>query len=134
LSDALDGRHHVISVRFGNMASPDLVVPTLLRMDLALAATAHARAGQPIDLEVTHVNRSAEDVTVPSCGEDRLLLDGAESPMPVDRPCAPEPRTLPVRGAFITHAHLPSLAPGRHLLRARWRDAQSNDAVVDVAP
>ncbi|HEY2743768.1 MAG TPA: hypothetical protein VGL86_04065 [Polyangia bacterium] len=134
LSDALDGRHHTISVRFGALVSPPIVVPTYVRVDLALAATAHARAGQPIDLEVTHVNRSAEEITVPSCGEDRLLIDGAEIPLPLTAPCAPSPRVLELRGAFITRGRLPPLAPGRHLLRARWRDTQSADAIVEVAP
>jgi len=132
LSDALDGRHHVVSVRFGKLSSPDLVVPTLVRIDLTLAATAHARAGQPIDLEIVHVNRSAEDIRVPGCGEDRLLVDGAEMPLPRASACAPGERDLPVRGAFVTHGQLPSLAPGRHLLRARWRQTQSADAVVEV--
>ncbi len=134
LSDALDGRHHVISVRFGALVSPSIVVPTYLRVDLTLAATAHARAGQPIDLEIAHVNRSAEEVSVPSCGEDRLLVDGAELPLPMTTPCTPSPRLLEVRGAFITNGRLPPLPPGRHLLRARWRQTQSADAVVEVAP
>ena len=134
LSDALDGRHHTISVRFGALTSPPIVVPTYLRVDLTLAATAHARAGQPIDLEVVHVNRSAEEVTLPSCGEDRILVDGVESPMPLTTPCAPSPRVLELRGAFVTRGRLPSLAPGHHLVRARWRQTQSADAVVDVAP
>src|SRR5262249_4050502 len=68
MSDAFNGLRHVIYVRLGALASPDLVVPTLVRVDVAIAATAHARAGQPIDIEVTHVNRSAEFVTLPSCG------------------------------------------------------------------
>jgi hypothetical protein len=36
-----------------------------------------------------------------------------------------------VRGAFITRGRT-TLSPGRHYLRARWRDAQSDDAIVDV--
>jgi hypothetical protein len=134
LSDALDGRHHVISVRFGEMVSQDLVVPTFVRVDIALAATAHPRAGQPIDLEVVHVNRSAEAASLPTCGEDRLLVDGAEIAMPLATACAAKREMVPVRGAFVTRGRLPPLAPGRHLLRARWRDVQSADAVVEVAP
>jgi hypothetical protein len=134
LSDALDGRHHVISVRFGALVSPDLVVPTFVRVDLTFAATAHARAGQPIDLEVVHVNRSAEAISVPGCGEDRLLVDGEEMPMPPAGECSSSGRNLAVRGAFVTRGRLPSLSPGHHLLRARWRDVQSGDATVDVAP
>ena len=132
LSDSLDGRHHVVQVRFGALVSRPLTIPTLLRIQLALAATTRAGAGQPIDLEVTHVNRSAEDVTVPSCGEDRLLVDGVETPLPGAAPCTPSPRVLPVGGAFITRGRLPSLPPGQHLLRARWRQTQSDDVHVDV--
>lgn len=134
LSDALDGRHHVVQVRFGTLVSPALEIPTALRVDLTLAATTHARAGQPIDLEVTHVNRSAEEIAVPGCGEDRLLVDGVESPLPGAAGCAPGPHVLVVRGALVTRGRLPSLAPGRHLLRARWRESQSADVTVDVAP
>ncbi|HEY1586754.1 MAG TPA: hypothetical protein VGH63_13760 [Polyangia bacterium] len=135
LSDALDGRHHRIQVRFGELASPVIDVATLVRVDVSLAATTHARAGQPIDLEVTHVNRSAEDVTVPACGEDRLLVDGIESPLPGAAGCSTEPLVLKVRGAFVTRGLLPSLAPGQHRLRARWRETQSSpDVTVDVAP
>lgn len=131
LSDSLDGRKHRVLVRLGELTSPPLEVPTLVRVDVALAASAHARPGQPIDLEVTHVNRSAEDVTVPSCGEDRLLVDGKEQPLPGAGGCRAEPRVLKVRGAFVTRGRL-TLSPGRHYLRARWRDGQSDDAVVDV--
>ena len=134
LSDALDGRHHRIQVRFGALASPVIDVSTVLRVDVTLAATTHARAGQPIDLEVTHVNRSAEEVTVPPCGEDRLLVDGVESPLPGAPACAEPPLVVKVRGAFVTRGRLPSLAPGRHLLRARWRESQSPDVTVDVGP
>jgi hypothetical protein len=134
LSDSLDGRHHRVQVQFGALTSAQIEVPTLLRVDVTLAATTHARAGQPIDLEVTHVNRSAEDVTVPACGEDRLLVDGVESPLPGAAGCGTEPRVLEVRGAFVTRGRLPSLAPGRHRLRARWRETQSPDVTVDVAP
>ena len=134
LSDALDGRHHVVQVRFGELQSPPLVVPTAVRVDVTLAATTHARAGQPIDLEIVHVNRSAEEITVPGCGEDRLLADDVESPLPGAAACAGAPLVLKVRGAFVTRGRVPSLAPGRHKLRARWRDAQSNDVTVDVAP
>ncbi len=133
LSDALDGRHHKIVVRFGAVASPPLDVPTVLRVELALSATAHARAGQPIDVEVAHVNRSPEVVTVPSCGEDRLLVDGKELELPRTTPCRAEPLVLKVRGAFVSDGRL-TLPPGRHYLRARWRDVQSDDVVVDVGP
>ena len=134
LSDALDGRHHRLLVRFGELSSAPLEVATVLRVDVALAASAHARSGQPIDVEVTHVNRSAEDVTLPGCGEDRLLVDGKEQPLapPPAEPCRAEPRVLKVRGAFVTRGRL-TLPAGRHFLRARWRQAQSDDAVVDVA-
>lgn len=132
LSDALDGRHHRVQVVLGDMTSPPLDVPTLVRVDLTLAATAHARAGQPIDVEIAHVNRSAEEVTVPSCGEDRLLVDGKEQSLPSPEPCRAEPRILKVRGALITRGRL-TLPPGRHYLRARWRETQSEDAIVDVA-
>lgn len=133
LSDGLDGRHHVVSVRFGDLQSPPIEVPTDVRIDLELSATAHARAGEPIAVEVAHVNRSPEAVTVKSCGEDRLLIDGKEEPMPLADPCHPEARVLPVRGAFVTRARL-TLPPGHHVMRARWHDSQSDDAVVDVAP
>jgi len=132
LSDALDGRHHRVQVRLGELVSPVLQMPTLVRVDVSLAATMHPRAGQPIDLELTHVNRSPEDVTVPSCGEDRLLVDGVESPLPAVDACVPSSRMLMVRGAFVTRGRLPPLSPGRHTLRARWRDAQSDDVIVDV--
>jgi hypothetical protein len=132
LSDSLDGRHHVVQVRFGAMTSPPLRIPTLLRVDVKLAATTHARPGQPIDLEIVHVNRSAEDVTLPTCGEDRLLVDGIESPLPDAASCASSPRVIEVRGAFVTRGRLPSLPPGRHVLRARWRESQSEDVIVDV--
>src|SRR5262249_14636728 len=133
LSDALDGRHHVVSVRFGELSSKDLVIPTVVRVDATLAATAHPHAGQPIDLEITHVNRSAEAVPLRSCGEDRLLVDGAEIPFPGET-CAPVERLVPIRGAFVTRGRLPPLAPGKHLLRARWRDSQSADVTVEVGP
>jgi hypothetical protein len=131
LSDTLDGRHHRVLVMLGALTSPPLEVPTLVRVDVALAASAHARPGQTIDLEVTHVNRSPEVVTVPSCGEDRLLVDGKELPLPGGGTCRAEPRVLKLRGAFVVSGRL-TLPPGRHYLRARWRDAQSDDAVVDV--
>ena len=134
LSDSLDGRHHRVQVTLGQLASQVLQVPTLVRVDLTLAATTHARAGQPIDLEVTHVNRSAEEITVPTCGEDRLLVDGTESPLPRLEPCVATALMLKVRGAFVTRGRLPPLPPGRHTLRARWRETQSDDVFVDVAP
>ena len=131
LSDALDGRHHRVQVQLGEQTSPPLDVPTVVRVDVALAATAHARPGQSIDLEVTHVNRSAEEVTLPTCGEDRLLVDGKEQLLPAATPCRSEPRVVKLRGAFVTRGRL-TLPPGRHYLRARWRDSQSEDAIVDV--
>lgn len=134
LSDALDGRHHRIQVTLGKLASQVLEVPTLVRVDLTIAATTHARAGQPIDVEVAHVNRSAEEITVPRCGEDRLLVDGHEIPLPLVDACTAAAVALKVRGAFVTRGRLAPLAPGRHTLRARWRDAQSEDVFVDVAP
>ncbi len=67
LSDSLDGRHHNVQVRLGELASQVLQVPTLVRVDLTLAATTHARAGQPIDVEVAHVNRSAGGVASWRC-------------------------------------------------------------------
>jgi hypothetical protein len=133
LSDTLDGRHHFLQVRLGEMISPVLEMPTLVRVDLKLAATTHARAGQPIDLEVGHVNRGPEEITVPSCGEDKLLVDGQEQPMPAADGCQPEPRVVKVRGALMTRGRI-TLPPGRHVLRARWREAQSDDAIVDVVP
>lgn len=134
LSDSLDGRHHRIQVTLGQLASQVLEVPTLVRMDLTVAATTHARAGQPIDVEVAHVNRSAEEITVPRCGEDRLLVDGIEAPMPLVDACTATALTLEMRGAFVTRGRLAPLAPGRHAVRARWRDAQSDDVFVEVAP
>ncbi|MCU1278414.1 MAG: hypothetical protein JWM53_1960 [bacterium] len=133
LSDALDGRHHTIQVRLGQLTSPPLVVPTLLRVDVKLAATAHAGSGQPVDVELVHVNRSAEEIRVPPCGEDRLLVDGKEQPLPASDACDATPRAVPVRGAFVTRGRL-ALDPGRHTLRARWRETQSEDALVDVTP
>jgi hypothetical protein len=134
LSDALDGRHHEIQVRLRDLASQVLHVPTLLRIDVKLAATARAARGQPVDVELVHVNRSAEEVSVPVCGEDRLLIDGKEQPLATIGPCDAAPRALPIRGAFVTRGRVPALEPGRHTLRARWRETQSEDAIVDVAP
>jgi hypothetical protein len=134
LSDSLDGRRHTVQVTLGKLASQVLEVPTLVRVDLTLAATTHARAGQPIDLEVAHVNRSAEEITVPACGEDRMLVDGIESPLPRVEPCVPTALVLKVRGAFVTRGRLAPLSVGRHTLRARWRETQSEDVFVDVAP
>jgi hypothetical protein len=132
LSDALDGRHHIVQVRLRELVSPPFEVATVVRVDVALAATAHVAKGQPVDLEVTHVNRSAEEVTVPSCGEDRILIDGKEQPLATEPPCAPGGwRTLPVRGAFVTRGRV-TLEPGRHVLRARWRSTQSEDSIVEV--
>lgn len=133
LSDALDGRHHHVRVRFDDLSSPTIDVPTDLRVDLKLAATAHARAGEPIDVEVTHTNRSPEAVPLPICGEDRLLVDGKERPLPLVEPCRPTTRMVPLRGAFVTRGRV-RLPPGAHRMRARWRDAQSEDVIVEVAP
>lgn len=133
LSDTLDGRHHTLQVRFGELVSAPLQVATQLRVELKLAATAHAGRGQAIALEVTHVNRSPEEVSLPTCGEDRLLVDGKEQPLQAVDPCDPTPRVVPIRGAFVTRARL-TLEPGAHALRARWRETQSEDALVDVAP
>jgi hypothetical protein len=133
LSDALDGRHHRLQVQLGDHSSPPLDVPTMVRVDLSLAVTAHGRPGQPIDVEVTHVNRSPEEVALPSCGEDRLLVDGKEQAMPPadGAGCRAEPRVIKVRGAFVTRGRL-TLPAGRHYVRARWRDSQSDDSIVDV--
>jgi hypothetical protein len=133
LSDALDGRHHRVAVRFDGLSSPTIAVPTALRVDLKLAATAHARAGEPLDLEITHVNRSPEAVSLPICGEDRLLVDGKEQPLPAVEACRPVTRMVPLRGAFVTRGRL-TLPAGRHQLRARWRDVQSDDVIVEVGP
>jgi hypothetical protein len=129
LSDSLDGRRHYLVVQWQDLASPPIVMPTAVRVELTLAATAHARAGEPIALEITHINRSPEDIVVPACGEDRLLVDGKEAPLPT--PCAGGERTLGRNGAFVTHGEL-KLPAGRHLLRARWHDVQSADVSVDV--
>ena len=106
-------------------------VPTLLRVDLKLAATAHVARGQAVDLELVHVNRSAEEVWLPACGEDRLLVDGKEEPLATTAPCDRTPRAVPIRGAFVTRGRV-SLAAGRHVLRGRWRQEQSEDAIVEV--
>jgi hypothetical protein len=133
LSDALDGRHHTVQVRLGELASQVLELPTLVRVELTVAATAHAHPGQPIDVEIVHVNRSAEEITVPPCGEDRLLIDGIERPL--GGACNPTtPLVLKVRGAFVTRGQVPPLPPGAHKIRARWRETQSEDVPVDVAP
>jgi hypothetical protein len=132
LSDALDGRHHIVQVRLRELASQTMELPTLVRVDVKVAATAHARAGQPIDVEIVHVNRSAEEITVPTCGEDRLLVDGIERPL--GGPCKPSQLALKIRGAFVTRGQLLPLTPGAHKIRARWRETQSEDAAVDVAP
>jgi hypothetical protein len=135
LSDSLDGRRHTVVARFGAVAAPPLLVETLLRLRLTVTATARVRAGQPIAVEVIHVNRSPEAVTVPGCGEDRLLVDDHEQPLPrsSEEPCTEAPRVLKVGGAFVTRARL-RLAVGHHQLRARWRELQSDDVTVDVTP
>jgi hypothetical protein len=131
LSDALDGRHHHLVARWENLISPPLDVPMLVRVDLVLHATARARAGAPIDVEIVHLNRSPEDLAVPACGEDRLLVDGSEAPLPGAPPCPGAPLTLARGGALVTRGLL-RLSAGRHVLRARWRDRQSEDAIVEV--
>jgi hypothetical protein len=70
-------------------------------------------------------------VPLPPCGEDRLLVDGVERPLGGACPDA-TPRYVPVRGAFVTRGRVDGFAAGRHALRARWRDAQSDDVIVDV--
>jgi hypothetical protein len=132
LSDALDGRRHHLVVQLADLSTPPFIMPTAERVDLALHATAHARAGAPIDVEITHVNRSPEDIVIPACGDDRLLVDGKEEPLPAPAPCRPEPRTLGRNGALITRGLL-RLEAGRHVVRARWRDQQSNDVIVEVS-
>jgi hypothetical protein len=131
LSDALDGRMHHLVVQWRELASPMLVMPTAQRFRLELHATAHAHADAPIDVEIVHVNRSPEDVVIPACGEDRLLVDGREGPLPEPAPCPHEARTLARGGALITRGAI-RLPAGHHVLRARWRDEQSDDAGVDV--
>jgi len=134
LSDSLDGRRHTVVVQLGTVVSPPLAVATSLRVDVKLAATAHARVGQPIELEVAHLNRSPEEVELPICGEDRLLIDGHEQSLPAAPgvTCSAERRSIKVRGAFVVKGRL-TLPAGRHLLRARWRESQSNDVTVDVS-
>jgi hypothetical protein len=131
LSDALDGRRHHLVVQWENLSTPPLIVPTVMRVELALHATTHARAGAPVDVEIVHVNRSPEDIVVPGCGEDRLLLDGKEEPLAAVAPCPEQARTLARNGAFITRSVL-RLAAGRHVLRARWREQQSDNVIIDV--
>ena len=131
LSDSLDGKLHHLVVQFGELASPMVVMPAAMRIDLKLAATAHATAGAPVDLEITHLNRGSDSVTLPVCGEDRLLVDGNEGPLPAPAPCPHEPRTLARNGALVTRGVI-RLPAGRHVLRARWRDVQSDDVIVDV--
>jgi hypothetical protein len=133
LSDSLDGRRHRLVVRFGDVESAPLEVATSVRVEVKLAATAKVRAGQAVDIEVAHVNRSPEAIEVPGCGDDRLVVDGHEQPLAPVETCRPEPRSIKVRGAFVTRGRL-QLPPGRHTLRARWRDAQSADVTVEVAP
>jgi hypothetical protein len=135
LSDALDGRRHTVVAQFGDVAAPPLRVETELRVALTLAATATVRAGQPVDVEIVHINRSPEEVSLPLCGEDRLLIDGHEQPLQAapGTSCAGGERTIRVRGAFVTRGQV-RLAPGKHKLRARWRAVQSEDAAVEVLP
>jgi hypothetical protein len=131
LSDTLDGREHHVAVTFRELRAPMLHVPVVPRFELVLHAAAHVRPGQPVDVEIAHVNHSPDDVSVPTCGEDRLLVDGKEAPLAGGPECRPEPRTLAPRGSLVTRGRL-TLAPGRHFVRARWHDAQSQDAIVDV--
>jgi hypothetical protein len=133
LSDSLDGRRHTVEARFNAQAAPLLRVETSLRVELRLAGTAHVAAGRPLDLELTHVNRSPEETPLPTCGEDRLLVDGSEVAWPASEACNPAPQSIKVRGAFVTRGRL-KLDAGTHLVRARWRDVQSNDVVVEVEP
>lgn len=135
LSDSLDGRRHRIEASFGDVIAPLLQVDTVVRVDLKVAASARVAAGRPVSVEIVHVNRSAEEVPLPVCGEDRLLIDGHEQPMapPAGQVCDRAPRTLRVRGAFVTRGEV-TLAPGEHKLRARWREVQSNDVEVHVEP
>ncbi|MDB4969846.1 MAG: hypothetical protein JWN44_5535 [Myxococcales bacterium] len=131
LSDSLDGRKHRVVVSFGELTAAPMDLAMVVRVDLKVSATAHVAAGQKVDVEIAHLNRSAEPLTVNTCGEDRLLLDGKEQPFEVSEGCGKEPLVLKVRGAFVTRGHL-TLPAGRHTLRARWRETQSDDAVVDV--
>jgi hypothetical protein len=131
LSDTLDGRRHRILLRFGDLTAPPIDIQTTLHVDVKLTAPGHAKPGQTLMLEVAHVNHSPEAVTFPSCGEDRLLVDGKEIPMAPADPCRPEPRILKERGAFITRGTL-QLPAGRHFVRARWHETQSDDVIIDV--
>ena len=133
MSDALDGRRHTVEARFEGIAAPRLHMQTELRVDVKLAGTAHVAVGKPVDLELTHVNRSPEETPLPTCGEDRLLVDGKEIAWPATEACDPAPRSIRMRGAFVTRGRL-ALDAGTHTLRARWRTSQSNDVVVEVAP
>jgi hypothetical protein len=105
----------------------------MVRVELKIAATKTVSAGKATDVELVHINRSAEDIAVAVCGEDRLLIDDHEGPMPSLEPCHHEDRMIKVGGAFVTRARV-TLPSGRHLLRGRWREWQSDDAIVEVAP
>jgi len=70
---------------------------------------------------------------VAACGEDRLLVDGKEQPLAGLDPCSGAPLVVKMRGAFVTRGRV-TLPPGRHTVRARWHESQSDDAIVDVAP
>ena len=133
LSDALDGRRHAIEARYDGIAAPLLHSETVLRVEVKLAGTVHVAVGKAVDLELTHVNRSPEETPLPACGEDRLLVDGNEVAWPATEACNPAPRSIKVRGAWVTRGRV-VLAPGTHTIRARWRQSQSNDIVVEVAP
>ncbi len=133
MSDTLDGRRHTIEARYEGIAAPLLHAETELRVELKLAGTAHVAAGKSVDLELSHLNRSPEETPLPTCGEDRLLVDGKEVAWPATEACNPAPQSIRVRGAFVTRGRL-RLDAGTHTVRARWRAAQSNDVIIEVAP
>lgn len=133
LSDALDGRRHRVQVKFGKLASPVLEVATDVRVDVKLAATRRVREGEAVEVEVTHVNRSPEGVEVAVCGGDRVLVDGKERELGAECPEGEgKKRWIPVRGAWVTRGKVGGLEVGKHFFRARWGEAQSEDAEVEV--
>jgi hypothetical protein len=132
MSDALDGRKHRVVVSFGELTAGPIDLATVIHVDVKVAATAHVAAGQAVDVEVTHLNHSAEPIAVAACGEDRLLVDGKEQPLAGLDPCGTDPLVLKMRGAFVTRGRV-TLPPGRHTVRARWHETQSDDVIVDVA-
>jgi hypothetical protein len=131
LSDTLDGRLHHVVVKWNALSSEMVVVAALERIDLALTMAPRARAGEPIAFEIAHVNHSAGDVTIPACGEDRLLVDDDAGPLPDAAPCPHEARTLARDGAVLTRGKI-RLGKGKHVLRALWRDRRSEPVTVDV--